>query len=158
MNLHRGAARYARLMLCLLLLAAAAWPCTAPATQRRALPPSADRDWLAYRNERYAFRLWYPPAGQVQTHREHGLQRISIASPQAEQAAADGYHVDVLIYDHRLGHKLKGPCRELLHEPHVVRVGKIQGLRGTVQEGDAPAASAVCVESRKVVVVIRADG
>jgi hypothetical protein len=144
-----------RLTLCLLLGLAAAWPWAAPATQRRDLPPGADPDWLAYRNERYAFRLWYPPAGRVETHREHGLQRITIASAQAEP---DGYHVDVLIYDRRLGHKLTAPCRDLLQEPHAVKVGRIRGLRGTVQEGDAQTASVVCVESRKVVVLVRASG
>jgi hypothetical protein len=139
------------------LFTAVAASSAAFATQRRALPP-ADPDWLTYRNERYAFRLSYPPASHVQTRREHGLQHIAISSnePPEQQSATTGYHVDVLIYDRRLGHKLNAPCRELLREPHAVKVGKIQALRGTVQENDTADSSAVCVESKKLVVLIRA--
>ena len=51
------------------------------------------------------------------------------------------------------------PCRDLLHDLRAVKLGKIQGLRGSIQddERDTPAEPAVCVESRKVVVLIKAS-
>ena len=144
-----------------MLGAAVAAPGVTIAKQRRAQPSNTDPDWLTYRNERYAFRLSYPPAGRVETRREHGFQHIVIGVAEAKepQPTGDGYHVDVLIYDHRLGHNLKLPCRDLLHDLRAVKLGKIQGWRGSIQddESDTPAEPAVCVESRKVVVLIKAS-
>jgi len=158
MSLFNDGLQVAPWLLRFALLAALAASSVVGATQRRALPP-ADPDWLTYRNERYAFRLSYPPASHVQTRREHGLQHIAISSnePQEQQTSATAYHVDVLIYDRRLGHKLNAPCRELLREPHAVKVGKIQALRGMVQDTDTAESSAVCVESKKLAVLIRAS-
>jgi len=64
----------------------------------------------------------------------------------------------VLIYDHRVGHKLKSSCRDVLREAHTVKVGKVQGLRGIHQQSEAEssAAHAVCVESKKLEIVVRA--
>ena len=56
-----------RLLAALLLSAAAATPTLTIAKQRQA--QAADAGWLIYRNDRYAFRLAYPPDSRVDTRR-----------------------------------------------------------------------------------------
>jgi hypothetical protein len=153
-----------RLVLCLVLGAAVTAPTLTIAKPRDARTQGVDPDWLTYRNERYAFRLSYPADSRVDTRREHGFQHISISSnavDEAQATPAPTYRIDVLIYDHRLGHRLKFACRELLRDARTVKVGKVQGLRGVHQEGEdeASAAQAVCVESTKLDIVVKAvDG
>jgi hypothetical protein len=46
----------------------------------------------------------------------------------------------------------------VLRDARTVKVGKVKGLRGMYQQGedDATAAQAVCVESRKLEIVVKA--
>jgi len=148
-----------RLLTALLLCAAAAGSPLTIAKQRQA--QAADAGWLIYRNERYAFRLAYPPDSRVDTRRGPGLQQVSIVRSVAEQAdatQAPAFHVDVQIYDHRLGHKLKMACRDFLYGARPVKVGKVQGFRGTYPDADnqPEAGSAVCVQSKYLDIVVKA--
>jgi hypothetical protein len=148
------------LLIGLLLGAAIAAPTLTIAKQRQG--HGADPGWATYRNERYAFRLSYPAESRVDTRRGHGFQHVSISrdgGEPADAAQAAEFHIDVLIYDHRLGHKLKTGCRDLLQDAHAVKVGKIQGLRGIYPAGDdqAEPRPAVCVESRKLDIVVKAS-
>jgi hypothetical protein len=126
-----------------------------------AQPSNGRTDWRTYRNERYAFRLSHPADSRVDAHREPGHQHISIGNtPDAATASESGQlHVDVLIYDHRLGHRLKGGCRELLRDARSVKVGKVRGLRGLYQQQgteDSSAMQALCVESTKLEILVKA--
>ena len=126
-----------------------------------AQPSNGKTDWRTYRNERYAFRLSYPGDSRVDTHRQRGYQHISIGNTvDAAIASEPGrLHVDVLIYDHRLGHRLKSACRELLRDARSVKVGKVSGLRGIYQEQgteEGTATQAVCVESNKLEILVKA--
>src|SRR5690349_12630566 len=108
METRRRVQRLHGLLLCVLLGTAVATPAPSIAKPGGERARAVDPSWQTYRNERYAFRLSYPADSQVDTHRERGVQHVSISrAPAAEAGAATAYQVDVLIYDHRLGHKLK---------------------------------------------------
>jgi hypothetical protein len=145
-------------LLCVLLGAVLAAPTLSIGNPRSDRSRAADPDWQTYRNERYAFHLSYPADSRVDTHRERGVQHISISRGTPEETQTGSYHVDVLIYDHRMGHKLKGTCKELLRDARTVRIGKVQGLRGIHQEGDDEnsATHAVCVESKRLDILVKA--
>jgi hypothetical protein len=119
---------------------------------------AADPGWLIYRNDRYAFRLSYPEHSRIDSPRAHGVQQISIVPGDGEHAQ-DGsdakYHVDVLIYDHRLGHRMKATCRDMLRDAHAVKVGKIKGLRGMHATGEGEGTAAVCVDSKKLEILVK---
>jgi len=146
-----------RWLLCVLLGAALAAP-TLSIGNPRSRTGGIDPDWQTYRNERYAFHLSYPADSRVDTHRERGVQHISIRRGTPDETQPGSYHVDVLIYDHRLGHKLKSTCKELLRDARTVKIGKVQGLRGIQQEGDDErnATHAVCVESKRLHILVKA--
>jgi len=149
---------FSRLLAALLFSAAAATPTLTIAKQRQV--QDADAGWLIYRNDRYAFRLAYPPDSRVDARRGRGFQQISIARSVTEQAdavQASAFQVDVLIYDHRIGHKLKMACRDFLYGARPVKVGKIQGFRGTYPDGDnqPEAGPAVCVQSKYLDIVVK---
>jgi hypothetical protein len=146
-------------LLCALLGAALAAPALSIGNPRSDRSSAADPDWQTYRNERYAFHLSYPSDSRVDTHRERGVQHISISRTAPDEAQTGSYHVDVLIYDHRLGHKLKSTCKELLRDARTVKIGKVQGLRGIHQEGDDEhtASHAVCVESKRLHILVKAS-
>jgi hypothetical protein len=159
MVFHPSVRWFPGLLAALLLGTAAAAPSLTIAKQRQVR--ETDAGWQIYRNERYAFRLTYPPDSRVDIRRGHGLQQISIARSVTEQADAERspvFLVEVLIYDHRLGHKLKMACRDFLYEAHPVRVGKVQGFRGTYPEADnqPEAGPAVCVQSKRLDIVVKA--
>jgi len=150
---------FSRLLAALLLSAAAATPTDTIAKQRQA--QDAEAGWLIYRNDRYAFRLAYPPDSRVDTRRGQGFQLISIVRSVAEPAdatQASAFQVDVLIYDHRIGHKLKMACRDFLYGARPAKVGKVQGFRGTYPDSDSQpeAGSAVCVQSKYLDIVVKA--
>lgn len=135
-------------------------PAVAP--QEPAAAPAAVK-WKIYRNERYAFRLSYPADSQVQTGRDHGYQYMRVhnyeAEPGNQSALQPGeYHLEVLIFDHRLGHRMKSPCRELVREAHQVRAGKVNALRGLAEQADEAGGTsfALCLQAGKVDVLVMA--
>jgi hypothetical protein len=119
--------------------------------------------WKTYRDERYAFRLSYPADSQVQTGRDHGYQYMRLHNYEAEPGNQNGlqpgeYHLEVLIFDHRLGHRMKSPCRELVRDAHQVRAGKVNALRGLAEQADEAGATsfALCLQAGKVDVLVMA--
>lgn len=118
----------------------------------------AQDDWLTYRNERYAFRLSYPADSRVAEHRLRAYHQISISNTDdATELQAGKLRVDVLIYDHRLGHHPKGTCHELLRDTRSVKVGKVRALRGIYQpDGAEQIAQAVCLDSTKLQILVKA--
>jgi hypothetical protein len=147
---------------CLALHALA--PLPAAAQQEGAAAPTPDTaKWKVYRDERYAFRLSYPPDSQVQTGRDRGYQYMRVHNydpePGVQSAMQPGeYHLEVLIFDHRLGHRMKSPCRELVRDAHQVRAGRVNALRGLAGQADDPGATsfALCLQAGKVDVLVMA--
>jgi len=139
------------------------WAPAAIAQQDFAAPATAGK-WKVYHNERYAFRLSYPPDSQVHTGTDHGYQYTRLLNYEPEPGGSSTlqrgeYHVEVLIFDHRLGHRMKSPCRELVHDGHQVRAGKVNALRGLAEPaGDDGGATsfALCLQAGKVDVLVHA--
>jgi hypothetical protein len=147
---------------CLALLALAPIPAAAQQEAAAAPIPSTGK-WKVYRDERYAFRLSYPPDSQVQTGRDHGYQYMRVHNydpePGGQSALQPGeYHLEVLIFDHRLGHRMKSPCRDLVRDAHQVRAGKVNALRGLAEQTDDAGATsfALCLQAGKVDVLVMA--
>jgi hypothetical protein len=148
------------------LVACLGWAGFAPmrvAAQQESVPTPAVVKWKTYRNDRYAFRLSYPPDSQVQTGRDRGYQYMRVHNyeqePGSQAAMQPGeYHLEVLIFDHRLGHKMKSPCRELVRDAHQVRAGKVNALRGLAEQADDAGATsfALCLQAGKVDVLVMA--
>jgi len=146
-----------------------AWPVSAAAQQdppavvqnEQAATPAPVK-WKVYRDERYAFRLSYPADSQVQKGRDRGYQYMRVhnyESDPGQTAMQPGeYHLEVLIFDHRLGHRMHGSCRELVREAHQVRAGKVNALRGLAEQGDDAAGTsfALCLQAGKVDVLVMA--
>ncbi len=134
---------------------------SAAAQQNPAAAPAAVK-WKIYRDERYAFRLSYPADSQVQTGRDRGYQymRVHNYEPDPSQSAMQpgGYHLEVLIFDHRLGHRMRNPCRELVRNAHQVRAGKVNALRGLAEQADDAGGTsfALCLQAGKVDVLVMA--
>ena len=125
-----------------------------------ALPVSK---WKIYRDDRYAFRLSYPPDSQVQTGRDRGYQYLRVHNYESDAGSQIAmqpgeYHLEMLIFDHRLGHRMPSPCRDLVREPRQVRAGKVNALRGLAEHAeDAGATSfALCLQAGKVDVLVMA--
>ncbi len=128
--------------------------------QEQAAAPAAVK-WKIYRNERYAFRLSYPADSQVQTGRDRGYQYLRMHNYEPEPGSQGTlqpgeYHLEVLIFDHRLGHKMRSSCRELVRDAHQVRAGKVNALRGLAEQTDDAAGTsfALCLQAGKVDVLV----
>ena len=148
----------ARLLACLACLALG--PEAAQAQQEPAVKPASGK-WQTYRNERYAFRLSYPPDSQIHTRRDRQYQYVRIQNYDAEhqgELQSGAYHLEVFIFDHRAGHKLPGSCRELVSDAHPVKAGKVNALRGLGEhpgeQGGTP--FALCLQGVKVDVLVTA--
>jgi len=135
----------------------------AVAQQEAAATTPAVGKWKIYRDDRYAFRLSYPPDSQVQTGRDRGYQYLRVHNyepePGSQASMQPGeYHLEMLIFDHRLGHRMPSPCRDLVREPRQVRAGKVNALRGLAEHAeDAGATSfALCLQAGKVDVLVMA--
>jgi hypothetical protein len=147
---------------CLALLALA--PIPAAAQQEAAAAPTLSTGkWKVYRDERYAFRLSYPPDSQMKTGRDRGYQYMRVRNYDAEAGGQNGmqpgeYHLEVLIFDHRVGHRMKSPCRELVRDAHQVRAGRVNALRGLAEQVDDAGATsfALCLQAGKVDVLVMA--
>jgi hypothetical protein len=135
------------------------------AAQQEAAYTPAVVKWKTYRDERYAFRLSYPADSQVQTGRDHGYQYMRVHNyepePGGQNAMQPGeYHLEVLIFDHRLGHKMRSPCRELVRDAHQVRAGRVNALRGLAEQADdtgtGATSFALCLQAGKVDVLVMA--
>jgi hypothetical protein len=145
-----------------------AWPVSAatqqdpPAVQQEQAAPPAAVKWKIYRDERYAFRLSYPADSQVQKGRDHGYQYMRVhnyeADPSQSAMQPGEYHLEVLIFDHRLGHRMRSSCRELVRDAHQVRAGKVNALRGLAEQSDDAAGTsfALCLQAGKVDVLVMA--
>jgi len=134
----------------------------AAAQQETAAVPAGGK-WKVYRDDRYAFRLSYPPDSQVQTGRDRGYQYLRVHNyepePGGQSSMQSGeYHLEMLIFDHRLGHRMPSPCRDLVREARQVRAGKVNALRGLAERSeDAGATSfALCLQAGKVDVLVMA--
>ena len=119
--------------------------------------------WKIYRDDRYAFRLSYPPDSQVQTGRDRGYQYLRMHNYEPEPGGQGSmqpgeYHLEMLIFDHRLGHRMPSPCRDLVREARQVRAGKVNALRGLAERGEDPGATsfALCLQAGKVDVLVMA--
>ena len=130
--------------------------------QEQAATPAVVK-WKIYRDERYAFRLSYPADSQVQTGRDRGYQYMRVHNYEPESGGQSvmqpgEYHLEVLIFDHRLGHRMRSSCRELVREAHQVRAGKVNALRGLAEQGDDAAGTsfALCLQAGKVDVLVMA--
>ncbi|HTS53498.1 MAG TPA: hypothetical protein VMH26_09520 [Burkholderiales bacterium] len=133
------------------------------AAEQESVPTPAAGKWKTYRDDRYAFRLSYPPDSQVQTGRDHGYQYLRVHNYEPEPGGQGTmqpgeYHLEVLIFDHRLGHRMKSPCRELVRDAHQVRAGKVNALRGLAEQPDDASATsfALCLQAGKVDVLVMA--
>jgi hypothetical protein len=147
---------------CLALIAFAPIPVAAQQEVAAAPTPTTGK-WKVYRDERYAFRLSYPPDSQMKTGRDRGYQYMRVHNYEAEPGGQTGmqpgeYHLEVLIFDHRLGHRMKSPCRELVRDAHQVRAGKVNALRGLAEQPDDAGATsfALCLQAGKVDVLVMA--
>jgi hypothetical protein len=155
------------------LLVCLAWPglalVPAAAQQEAAValqePPAAPAaiKWKLYRDERYAFRLSYPADSQVQKGRDRGYQYMRVHNYEPEPGNPGSlqpgeYHLEVLIFDHRLGHRMKSPCRELVRDAHQVRAGRVNALRGLAEQADEAGGTsfALCLQAGKVDVLVMA--
>lgn len=150
----------AGLLVCLSCLTLT--PSVAEAQQEHTADINAGK-WQTYRNERYGFKLSYPADSQVQTSRDHHYQYVRITNHHSVPDGpagllADEYLVEVFIFDHRLGHKLSGPCRELVRNARPVKAGKVNALRGQAEPADEASGipSALCLQGVKVDVLIKA--
>jgi hypothetical protein len=150
----------AGLLVCLSCLALG--PPAAGAQQEQAAEITAGK-WQTYSNERYAFKLSYPADSQVQASRDHHYQYVRITNHQSGPDGPGGllageYLIEVFIFDHRLGHKLSGPCRELVRNARPVKAGKVNALRGQAEPADDAGGtpSALCLQGVKVDVLIKA--
>jgi len=120
--------------------------------------------WKIYRDDRYAFRLSYPPDSQVQTGRDRGYQYLRVHNYEPEPGSGQSalqpgeYHLEMLIFDHRLGHRMPSPCRDLVREPRQVRAGRVNALRGLAERGEEAGATsfALCLQAGKVDVLVMA--
>jgi len=148
----------ARLLACLGCLVLA--PEAARAEQEPAAKPPTGK-WQTYRNERYAFRLSYPPDSQIHTRRERQYQYVRIQNYEADhqgELQTGAYFLEVFIFDHRAGHKLPGPCRELMSDARPVKAGKVNALRGLGDHASDPGGTpfALCLQGMKVDVLVTA--
>src|SRR5215813_1459120 len=110
---------------------------SAVAQQEAAAGPAVGK-WKIYRDDRYAFHLSYPPDSQVQTGRDRGYQYLRVHNYEPEPGSQGSmqpgeYHLEMLIFDHRLGHRMPSPCRDLVREPRQVRAGRVNALRGLAE-------------------------
>src|SRR5262245_17115548 len=135
----------------------------AAAQQESAAAPAAVGKWKIYRDDRYAFRLSYQPDSPVQPGRDRGYQYLRVPNYEPEPGSQGSmqpgeYHLEMLIFDHRLGHRMPSPCRDLVHEPRQVRAGKVNALRGLAERAeDAGGTSfALCLQAGKVDVLVMA--
>jgi hypothetical protein len=119
--------------------------------------------WKIYRDERYAFRLSYPADSQVRTGRDRGYQYLRMHNYEPESGGQSTmqpgeYHLEVLIFDHRLGHRMRNSCRELVREAHQVRAGKVNAVRGLAEQSDDAGGTsfALCLQAGKVDVLVMA--
>lgn len=117
--------------------------------------------WQTYRNDRYMFRLSYPPDGQIQTRRDRQFQYVRIRNYETDPQGAlqpGEYYLQVFIFDHRVGHKMKSSCRELVSGAQPVKAGKVNALRGSVDEADIGVTPyALCLQGVKVDVLVTAN-
>jgi len=153
----------ARLLACLVFLGCTAEPAPGADAEPQPAPKSATGKWQTYKNERYAFKLSYPPDSQMHTRRDRSFQYVRIQNyPDGEERAAGlqpgEYFLEVFIFDHRAGHRIWSPCREWLREPRAVKAGKVNALRGVPQSTDDAGgnAFALCLQGVKVDVVVKA--
>jgi hypothetical protein len=156
--LQFGARVAARLVVCAGCLAP--MPEAAQAQQEPAVKPQMVK-WQTYRNERYAFHLSYPPDSQIRTRRDRQYQYVRIQNYEPDQQGnlqTGEYFLEVFIFDHRVGHKLSSPCRELVSEARSVKAGKVNALRGLADHaGDAGGTPfALCLQGVKVDVLVTA--
>jgi hypothetical protein len=135
-----------------------------PATaQQQPAANASSGKWQTYRNERYAFRLSYPPDSQLHTHRSREYQYVRIRnyeSPAGDQDVRQPgeYSLEIFVFDHRLGHKLASPCRELLRDTRAVKAGRVNAVRGLAQSADETSGIpfALCLQGMKVDVLVKA--
>ena len=122
---------------------------------------AATGKWQTYRNDRYMFRLSYPPDGQIQTRRDHQFQYVRIQNHETDPQGAlqpGEYYLQVFIFDHRVGHKMKTSCRELVSVPIRSRPAKSMRLRGSVDQADLVTTPyALCLQGVKVDVLVTAN-
>ena len=148
----------ARLVACIAALAVLSGVVHA---QQEPSAPAATGKWQTYRNDRYMFRLSYPPDGQIQTRRDRQFQYVRIQNFEADPQGAlqpGEYYLQVFIFDHRVGHKMKTSCRELVSDAHQVKAGKVNALRGSVDEADLVTSPyALCLQGVKVDVLVTAN-
>lgn len=150
----------AGLLVCLTFLALT--PPAAEAQPEQAAEITAGK-WQTYHNERYAFKLSYPPDSQVQASRDHNYQYVRITNHQPGpygfgELLVGEYLIEVFIFDHRAGHKLPGPCKELIRNARPVKAGKVNALRGQVDTAGETSGtpSALCLQGMRVDVLIKA--
>ena len=107
------------------------------------------------------FRLSYPPDGQIQTRRDPQFQYVRIQNHETDPQGAlqpGEYYLQVFIFDHRVGHKMKASCRELVADAHPVKAGKVNALRGSVDQADLGSTPyALCLQGVKVDVLVTAN-
>ena len=156
--LHRHVRRTMRLLACIGALALLSGEIHA---QQESSAKATTGKWQTYRNDRYMFRLSYPPDGQIQTRRDRQFQYVRIQNhetdPQGALQAGE-YYLQVFIFDHRVGHKMKASCRELVADAHPVKAGKVNALRGSVDQADLGSTPyALCLQGVKVDVLVTAN-
>jgi hypothetical protein len=148
----------ARLLAC---IGALALPAGEIHAQDEPSAKTATGKWQTYRNDRYMFRLSYPPDGQIQTRRDRQFQYVRIQNHETDPQGAlqpGEYYLQVFIFDHRVGHKMKASCRELVAGAHPVKAGKVNALRGSVDEADLVTTPyALCLQGVKVDVLVTAN-
>lgn len=158
-NMLRFAVRtLARLLVCLACLALT--PQAAQAQPELAVKATGGK-WQTYRNERYAFHLSYPPDSQIQTRRDRHYQYVRIQNYEPDhhgELQTGEYYLEVFIFDHRAGHKLPHPCRELVPDARPVKAGKVNALRGVGDHVSDPGGTpyTLCLQSVKVDVLVTA--
>ena len=155
---------FATALACLAYLAVAASVPVHAKQPQTTINPVAPGKWQTYANERYAFTLSYPPDGRVETLRDGRHQHLRIlnyarTSENLLPLNPGEYDVEVFIYDHRLGHTLQIGCGKLLWEPRSVKLGKVKGVRGTIEQAeDGSTPFAVCVESGRLEILVTVSG